>query len=258
MRRIFLLFVSVFSLIQVGAQEPSKPLIGISCFHPDSIYSSVRIAYSESVIKAGGIPVLIPVTESESALREIIARIDALILSGGDDICPSYYGEEAIDELGSVNGRSDVYDLLLIKLADERGLPVFGICRGLQVLNVFYGGSLYQDIPAQHPNPTVNHKQKEKSNVATHPVTLLPGSSIARITGREELLTNTHHHQAIKTVAPGFQVTAWATDSIPEAFESTAGKPIWGVQFHPEGQAVEDHPEMLSFFCFLVEQAKKQ
>ncbi|MCD7898950.1 MAG: gamma-glutamyl-gamma-aminobutyrate hydrolase family protein [Bacteroides sp.] len=258
MRKLFLLFVIVFSLIQVVAQETSKPLIGISCFHPDSIYSSVRVTYSESIIKAGGIPVLIPVTESENTLREILARIDALILSGGDDICPSYYGEDAIEELGAVNGRSDIYDLLLIKIADELNLPVFGICRGLQVMNVYYGGSLYQDIPTQHPDTTVNHKQTEKSNVATHRVILLPGSLIAQITEQTELMTNTHHHQAIKTVAPGFKVTAWTTDHIPEAIESTSDKPIWGVQFHPEGQAIEDNPEMLSFFKFLVNQAKKK
>lgn len=254
MRSLLFFFFCICTLFPAVAQELFRPLIGISCSYPDSMFMSVRKTYTESVIKAGGIPILIPVTESEDVLRKIVCRLDALILSGGEDICPSYYNEEPIEELGNVNGVRDVYDLLLVKLAEEYALPTLGICRGLQVINVAYGGSLYQDIPAQYPDTTVRHQQKEKSNIATHLVKLIPGSKIAAMMEHPELMTNTHHHQAIKDVAPGFWVTAHTLDGIPEAIEAIDGRPIYGVQFHPEGQAIEDDEVMLSLFRFLVKQ----
>lgn len=128
-------------------------------------------------------------------------------------------------------------------------------CRGEQLINVAFGGTLYQDIPAQHPDTTVRHNQEEPSSVPTHAVNLLPDSEMARITGETQLFTNTHHHQAVKQVAPGFRITAWATDSIPEAIENIEGKPIWGVQFHPEALTVAGDSISARFFYFLVDQA---
>ena len=118
-----------------------------------------------------------------------------------------------------------------------------------------FGGTLYQDIPAQHPDTTVRHNQEEPSSVPTHAVNLLPDSEMARITGETQLFTNTHHHQAVKQVAPGFRITAWATDSIPEAIENIEGKPIWGVQFHPEALTVAGDSISARFFYFLVQKA---
>ncbi|NDV66947.1 gamma-glutamyl-gamma-aminobutyrate hydrolase family protein [Bacteroides sp. 224] len=259
MNKLLFLLACIYCILLTGcASKEAKPLIGISCSYPDSMFSSVRKTYSESIIKAGGIPLLIPVTVKEDVLTEIISRMDGLILIGGEDICPSYYKEEAIPELGRVNGIRDVYDLLLIRLASERKLPTLGICRGLQAVNVAFGGSLYQDIPSQYPDTTVNHNQKEPSSITTHLIKLQPGSIIATITEKEELITNTHHHQAIKDIAPGFKATAWSTDGIIEAIESTIELPIWAVQFHPEGQAINDDPVMLSFFKFLIKQASSK
>ncbi|NDV58653.1 gamma-glutamyl-gamma-aminobutyrate hydrolase family protein [Bacteroides sp. 519] len=232
-----------------------KPIIGISCSYPNSANSSVRNTYVHAVINAGGIPVLVPVIDNVELLEEILTQLDALILTGGEDIHPSYYNEEPIPELGNVNNVRDVYDIALIKLAAKRNLPLLGICRGEQLINVAFGGSLYQDIPAQHADTTVNHNQAEPSKIPTHYVTILPGSVIASITGEEELVTNTHHHQAVKQIAPGFRVSAWACDSIPEAIETVDGRPIWGVQFHPEGPAMEGDSIMSRFFNFIVEQA---
>lgn len=250
--------VLLLSSIVLSAQDTikaPKPVIGISCSYPGSDYSSVRKTYTESVIRAGGLPILIPVTGDKEVLAGILSYIDALILTGGEDVHPHYYNEEPIEELGEVNDTRDVYDLALIQLAAERGLPLFGICRGEQLINVAFGGSLYQDIPTQHTDTTVNHNQKAPSRIPTHYVTLLPASLIATITGQNELVTNTHHHQAVKQVAPGFRVTAWACDSIPEAIEATNGRPIWGVQFHPEGQAMEGDTIMSSIFRFIVKEA---
>lgn len=239
-----------------GSPHGQRPLIGISCSHPGG-YSSTRMTYTESVIQAGGIPMLIPITTDSAVLADIVARLDGIILIGGADIHPSYYNEEPIEQLGEVDSLRDVYDIALIRLAAQRGVPMLGICRGEQLINVAFGGTLYQDIPTQYPDTTVRHHQKEPSSVATHTVCLLPGSVMAQITGRVQLFTNTHHHQAVKDVAPGFRITAWTTDSIPEAIESTDGRPIWGVQFHPEGMAMAGDTISARFFRFLVDEAEK-
>ncbi len=253
MRRLLLAYCLICCVLSLSAQQ-EKPFIGISCSHaPD--YSSTKLTYTESVLKAGGLPILIPVTTNEEALAAILDRLDALILIGGEDVHPSYYGEEPIEQLEEVDSLRDVYDLALIRLASDRQLPVLGICRGEQLINVAFGGSLYQDIPTQHPDTTVQHRQKELSNVTTHTVNVLPGSVVAQITGQTTLFTNTHHHQAVKQIAPGFQVTAWAADGIPEAIESTNGRPIWGVQFHPEALTMAGDSIMERFFYFITAQA---
>lgn len=250
-----LLLLYVGELSSQTSPSDVKPLIGISCSHPENDFSSVRRSYTESVLKAGGLPILIPIIETEEDLERIVSMLDGLILTGGEDVHPSYYNEEPIDKLGNVNEVRDTYDLALIRLAAERRLPILGICRGEQLINVAFGGSLYQDIPSQYADTTVVHDQAEPSKYPTHYIDLLPGSMIAAITESTELVTNTHHHQAVKDIAPGFQVTAWACDGIPEAIESCDNIPIWGVQFHPEGQAVSGDTIMARLFTFFNEQA---
>lgn len=255
MKKTFLFLSFIINLFFLQAQEKEKPLIGISCTFSENEFSSVRKTYTESVLKSGGLPILIPITTSEEDLRLILSQINALILIGGEDIDPSYYKEKPIKQLGDINKVRDTYDFLLIQLACESNLPILGICRGLQAINVFFGGSLYQDIPSQYADNSVNHQQKEPSRIATHTLQLHPNSMLAAVTGKSELHTNTHHHQAIKEIATGFRATAWSSDGIIEAIESNQGLPIWAVQFHPEGQAFEEDPTLLSIFHFLTEQA---
>lgn len=250
-----LILCPYFAMGQSGSKKVGKsPLIGISCSHPGN-NSSTRMTYSESVIRAGGIPMLIPVTTDSLVLTDIINRLDGILLIGGGDIHPSYFKESPIEQLGEVDSLRDVYDIALIRMAARRNIPMLGICRGEQLINVAFGGTLYQDIPVQHPDTTVCHSQTEPSSIPTHIVNLLPGSDIANITGRTQLYTNTHHHQAVKQVAPGFKVTAWATDSIPEAIESSCEHPIWGVQFHPEALTLAGDSTSAKFFHFLVKKA---
>lgn len=259
MKKIFstvVLFFFIGFLFAHDAQQ-QKPIIGISCSHPNNIASSTGKTYTESILKAGGLPILIPVMEDDKSLDAILSLVDAVILIGGEDIHPNYFNEDPIPELGAVNDVRDVYDLALIRLAAERGIPMLGICRGEQLINVAFGGTLYQDIPTQYNDTTVNHNQGISSKYPTHYVELLPGSWIATVTGESELVTNTHHHQAVKDVAPGFQVSAWSCDGIPEAIEAVDGRPIWGVQFHPEGQALYDDEIMSRFFRFMVNEASK-
>jgi len=251
----FLLACLLFSQAQANTFKiKGNPIIGISCSHSNNS-SSVRRTYTESVIQAGGIPLLIPVTTDSTALANILNKLDGIILTGGEDIAPSYYHEGPIPEIGEIDSLRDVYDMSLIRFAARRNIPMLGICRGEQLINVAFGGSLYQDIPAQHPGSAIQHQQKEPSSVTTHIVNILPGSTLAKITGCVQLNTNSHHHQAVKQVAPGFKVTAWSTDSIPEAIESSYGYPIWGVQFHPEALTVAGDTIELRIFRFLVSKA---
>lgn len=228
------------------------PLIGISCSHPNRS-SSTQMTYTEAVIQAGGTPMLIPITTDSLVLADIANRLDGIILIGGEDIHPSYFNESPIEQLGKVDSLRDVYDMALIRLAARRNLPTLGICRGEQLINVAFGGTLYQDIPTQHPDTSIRHRQQKPSSVPTHTVHLTPGSAMASIIGQTQLFTNTHHHQAVKQVAPGFSITGWSSDSIPEAIESSHEYPIWGVQFHPEALATAGDSISARFFRFLVQ-----
>lgn len=249
-----LLACPLFTQAQVSAfKTKGNPVIGISCSHSNNS-SSVRRTYTESIIQAGGIPLLIPVTTDSITLANILNRLDGIILTGGEDISPSYYHESPIPQLGQVDSLRDVYDMSLIRFASHRNIPMLGICRGEQLINVAFGGTLYQDIPTQHPS-NVQHRQKETSSIPTHFINILPGSTLAKITGCTQLNVNSHHHQAIKQVAPGFKVIAWATDSIPEAIESSYGYPIWGMQYHPEALTVAGDTIELKIFSFLVNKA---
>ena len=255
---LVLLFLAPYiGVCQADAQTNAgkKPLIGISCQHPGN-NSQSRLTYTQSVIKAGGTPMLIPISEDSLTLRDIVRRLDAIILIGGEDIHPSYYGEEAIPELGDVDPVRDVYDLQLIRLAHDFNIPMLGICRGEQLINVAFGGTLYQDIPTQHPDTSVCHSQQAPSSTPTHQVNFTEDSEIAAILGTTTLMTNTHHHQAVKEPAPGFKITARAADGIPEAIESTEGYPIWGVQFHPETRTVAGDDVSLRIFSFLTRKAE--
>lgn len=260
MKQLFApIMLMVCTLIGGAQPKPNivehRPLIGISCSH-SGFYSSVKMTYSEAVIQAGGIPLLIPITTDSITLLGIIDRLDGLILTGGEDIHPSYYGELPIEQLGKVDSLRDAYDLKLIRMTYRKSLPMLGICRGEQLINVAFGGTLYQDIPTQHPDTIVHHQQKEPSSVPTHIVNALPNSVVAKVAGSTQLFTNSHHHQAVKHVAPGFKITAWAKDSIPEAIENIQGHPVWGVQFHPEALTVAGDTTAAKFFHFFIKEAE--
>ena len=258
-RSLLLLALSAglaLSLASCGTPTDRRPLIGISCSHPTNA-SMVSMNYSESVILAGGRPILLPVTGDSLILSSLLDLLDGLILSGGGDLNPAYYGEEPVEEAGEPDSLRDVYDMLLIGMAAERRLPMLGICRGEQLINVYFGGSLYQDLPTQYPDTTIRHNQDEPSSVATHTVNVLPGSFLHQATGRTTLQTNTHHHQAVRRLGSGLRATAWAADSLVEAFESADGRPIYAVQFHPEALTAAGDEVAARIIKSFVEKAGK-
>jgi putative glutamine amidotransferase len=241
-----------------------KPVIGItanSLFSENGAFPGmervyVNQSYLHSVEKAGGIPVLLPTVSSDSDITEQLGRVDGVILSGGCDINPLLFGEEPVTKLEFVLADRDEYEIALTRLSYQSGKPLLGICRGIQVLNVAFGGSLYQDIHSQAANCCLKHSQSSRRDFAGHTVDIMPGSLLHDIIGKTALPVNSFHHQAVKDVAHDFITTARARDGIIEAIEKPGKRFLLGVQWHPE-MLVDSYPVMLELFKRLVGEAKK-
>jgi putative glutamine amidotransferase len=238
------------------------PVIGItgrtdqSVRPPNLPLFATTQTYVQAAELGGGAPVLIPPHLEEAKLRAIFEHLDGLILSGGGDILPAWFGEEDSGLLWSVDERRDRAELALARWALAEKLPLLAICRGIQVLNVAAGGTLVQDIPTQVPNALTH------STVAGHPVTTIAhtvevaaGSRLAALVGAGELGVNSAHHQAVKAVGAGLAVTARAPDGIIEGLESPTHPFCLGVQWHPEAM-VDSHPVMRRLFEGLAESAR--
>lgn len=240
--------------LDVDLRAPRKPLIGISASHREG-GCLLSAPYIQAVVKAGGAPVIIPPVTDGSTLRSIVAELDGLVLSGGADLNPLWYGEQPREALQTVDPVRDLNELKLLKLAADRNIPILGICRGEQLINVAFGGTLYQDIPSQRPSNPVKHVQSLPTESASHHVEGVEGSQLETILGTKEWIANSLHHQAVKDLAPGFRAVAFATDSVIEAIEAWPDRPILGVQWHPESLTVGGDTTMFKLFRFLVGKA---
>lgn len=204
--------------------------------------------YCRSLALAGGAPVLIPLELDERAYQVIYERLDGLLFPGGVDVAPHLYGQEPHPQLGHVDAALDRTELLLARLALAGCIPVLGICRGIQLLNVAAGGSLYQDIPAQIPQ-ALPHACPFTS--PAHRVDVEPQTRLADALDASSCWTNSRHHQAIKDAAPGFRVVAHASDGLIEGIEIPDAPFFIAVQWHPENMAPTD-PQMLGLFKAFV------
>lgn len=254
MKRLSLAIAVVMLLVPLGLSAQKKPVIGVSCSIDGSTVEA-GMTYVVSVRKAGGIPFIIPLTTSEKEIDEYLDRIDGLLMIGGEDVSPLLFGQQPSRNLGEVVPDRDIYDLTLIRKAVKRGLPVFGICRGIQCLNIAMGGDMIQDIPSEVPN-AIQHRQNAPRSYGSHTIKITKGSLIAKLLGVEEIAVNSFHHQACGKVAPGYKVTARASDGVIEAIESADGK-SYGVQFHPEGFVYSGKNEVLPLFQHLVKLARE-
>ncbi|MEW9095720.1 MAG: gamma-glutamyl-gamma-aminobutyrate hydrolase family protein [Clostridiaceae bacterium] len=188
--------------------------------------------YLEVVEECGGVPIILPFTENYYKVREQIKLVDKVIITGGVDINPFYYGEESIINGGTIIPERDNYDFMIIKACEELNKPIFGICRGMQSINVAYGGTLYQHIP-EIKEFYLQHSQKSAYDVAVHKIKIKNNTKLHSVLGEEEK-ANSFHHQSIKDLAPNFIISAFSNDGVVEAIENIQGTTIIGVQWHPE------------------------
>lgn len=231
-----------------------RPLIGITGNFGER-GSELAEGYYASVEAAGGVPLVIPPGLSPEALCSLLDRIDGVLLSGGADVNPLFVGEEPIPQLGGINPRRDAMELLLVRLAYDRQIPLFGICRGIQVLAMALGGSVHQDLGACLPEAKLlKHSQNLERGVASHKVEAEEGSLMHRLLGKE-IFVNSFHHQAVNEPGPRLQVTARSVDGVVEAVESTEKKSIYGVQWHPECFLPAGNECMMPLFRHFVGEA---
>jgi putative glutamine amidotransferase len=226
------------------------PVIGITTRRMDR--DSLRLdvvdrAYGDAISRSGGAAHLLPRPAGPTG-GSVLAGLDGLLLSGGGDVDPTRYGQSPSAEIGGVDSDRDDWEVALVRQAFEVELPILGVCRGAQVLNVACGGTLLQHLPAHSSLP---HLVLEREAVA-HVVRIEPSTQLFAIEGAAQIGTNSVHHQAVEAIGQGLRATAWAEDGTVEAIEHLTS-PAIGVQWHPEN--LLDHPSHLALFEWLVAQA---
>lgn len=221
-------------------QPPRRPNIGISPdwfdAGPDAPFAryELKVAYAEAVLRAGGLPFVLPYTDDPTAVEAYLDRLSGVIISGGAfDIPPEAYGETAREGMGPLKEGRTAFETALMRAALKRNMPVLGICGGMQLLNVVLGGTLYQDITREVPDAR-DHEQKHDRTQPQHPVEVREGSLLAEAVGKGQLMVNSTHHQAVKKLGNQVVSSATSPDGITEAIESSAHVFAVGVQWHPE------------------------
>lgn len=204
--------------------------------------------YVQAVLKAGATPLILPLCEDINVIKQMIACLDGLIITGGEDIHPSYYHEEPSTLCGEFSYHRDRYEFQLMAAFEATNKPILGICRGAQALNVFFGGTLYQDLSLK-PDCHIMHRQAGSRGYGCHSIEVVPGSFLDAIYQTGDLI-NSYHHQAIKDLGAGLVVAATSKDGVIEAVQHQT-KPIYAVQFHPEVMVANDQKALQLFKQFV-------
>jgi len=202
--------------------------------------------YIKAIVQAGGIPVVLPIIDSEEYAVRQLDLVDGLILSGGYDVDPNFFGEEPHPLLEATYLQRDLHEMALLRHAYEKKMAVLGICRGMQLINVAFGGDLYQDL-SDFEHKILQHNQNNNLHQGTHAVDLEKGTILEKVFKQKSIRTNSLHHQAVKVLADGFQVSARSRDGVIEAIEKNDYPFMLGLQWHPE-LMVEADPNTLDLF----------
>lgn len=210
---------------------------------------TVNQDYIEAVLRAGGTPVLFPVTDDPEELSALLDRVSGLLLTGGVDVDPALYGEEKLPCCGEISAERDGMELPLCREAIRRRLPVFAICRGVQVLSCALGGTLYQDLEEQF-GAALQHPRYDTPADPVHPVEIVPGTLLSSIVDTPVLQVNSRHHQGVKVPGEGLKVCAASPDGLTEAVELPGYPFVLGVQWHPESLSdrYPDHHKLFQAF----------
>lgn len=246
MNKSFQLQAQLDAIYDHFPEAKPRPLIGISANTAD-IDLTLRRVYCDQIVRAGGVPMVLPPVDDAEVLINMLEGIDGLVLTGGADYNPLWYGEQPEKELHTINSTRDLPELLLTRLAFNRQIPILGICRGVQTMAIALGGNLVQDLKTP-----LKHSQDAPRSEATHSVTITEGSTLYGLYGQETFV-NSFHHQAVKDCGSHLYVVATAPDGVIEAVESTEQKALMGVQWHPEWMGGEG----LKLFEWLTQRSRE-
>lgn len=234
-----------------------RPLVGIPCRAgvrgeaKRPVYHGNQ-AYVHAVENAGGIPILIPFMEDQASLYSLLPRLDGILLPGGIDVHPHQYKEEVHEAVKESDPQLDALELILARWAWQNDLPMLGICRGMQVLNVSRGGTLYQDLSAQVPSDIPHSNWDQPRSAINHDITVEPGSRMDQILGERVIAVNSLHHQAVKDPGEGLVVSGRAPDGVIELIEAPERRFVLAAQCHPE-ELYKDHPVWVRLFAAFVD-----
>jgi putative glutamine amidotransferase len=215
---------------------------------PARVEMALGMSYLRAVERAGGLPVVLPPLELER-ISPLLDRLSGVLLSGGPDLDPAAYGRSAHPELGPTEPQLDVFEVQLAREADARGLPILGICRGAQALNIARGGTLHQHLP-EITDGSIVHRQRQPGSKVTHEVRIAPRSGLAAAVGCRRMAVNSFHHQSVEELGSGLHAVAWADDGVIEGIEGRGESLLLGVQWHAE--TLIDDPAQLALFRHLV------
>lgn len=217
--------------------------------------TGLNSAYVRSVVAAGGVPLMLSPLMGPSFAARALDGVDGLILTGGEDVDPAWYNTELSPLTNPPDRQRDLFELALFAAARQRELPILGICRGIQLINVALGGTLYQDLPSERPG-RVDHNRSGARADRSHAIRLTPGSLAAQALGTASLRVNSFHHQAVRDLAPKLVATGWSEDELIEAVEHAEGEPwMLAVQWHPEEMHADVQAPDRGLFSALVERA---
>lgn len=267
MKKVRLALLSLLTIVlfilsgcKSSAPKDNSPVkIGISWereFPKNEVPEDTQV-YIDSVKRAGATPVLLPQISNEQEALNALKTVDAVILTGGEDINPMYYAEKSHRNLEELKHDRDTSDYWLLKAALKEDYPILGTCRGMQFLNVVLGGTLYQDLPTEYVS-TISHRDPKKVDFARHTMKITDtNSKLFSMLKTNKITVNSWHHQAVERLGKGLKVVALSPDDVIEAVELDNASFVVGVQFHPEWHVVEDENEFLPVFLALKEAGLK-